>query len=252
MATNDTYRGKSPKDYLKEIFSNPKDLWTIPNILVYIRIALSALLLAVYLLGVYKDVSDGSYGWGVYLDDPNRVQIEGYFAAAIILTCGFTDFLDGYIARKFNQRTQLGVFLDPFADKLLQLFIIVGVTYRWSARGDAMLTVAVWALLGMLLAKEGTMFFANIWVYAKRGVHFQKASWYGKASTAILYLTMGILLFFVNSFSDKAELAIQILCWICFGALGIAAILYGVQYIDMYRHPQNYLPKDQKPDSKTD
>ena len=41
---------------------------------------------------------------------------------------GLTDYLDGYLARKYNAESQLGEILDPIADKILIIFILIGLS----------------------------------------------------------------------------------------------------------------------------
>jgi cardiolipin synthase len=73
-------------------------MWTLPNLLTVGRIAAIPLMLATF-----------------YWDTPaTRWAACGLFAAAAI-----TDFFDGYLARRFNQVSAIGRFLDPIADKLL-------------------------------------------------------------------------------------------------------------------------------------
>lgn len=48
-----------------------------------------------------------------------RIPYGDYFAALIFIIAAITDSLDGYLARKFQQITKLGIILDPIADKLL-------------------------------------------------------------------------------------------------------------------------------------
>ena len=230
-----------PLTYLKSLVRSPRDFFTIPNILVYLRIIISILFLVTYIIGVNVSYADHFWHWGVL--SPEELdygfQIEGYLACACILTCGFTDFLDGYIARKFDQQTELGVLLDPVADKLLQLFICIGVACRWAHE-----TPLVWVLLAVLLSKEATMLFGDLIIIVTRNIHFEKAYWYGKASTLVLYLTMGIMLFFVNYLnSDDLTLFIDILCAICIAVMVFAWIMYTLKYVDMYRHPEKYSNK---------
>lgn len=53
------------------------------------------------------------------------IQYAGIIAAAIFCLAGFTDWLDGYLARKLNQTSRFGAFLDPVADKLIVAVALV-------------------------------------------------------------------------------------------------------------------------------
>src|SRR5699024_11659123 len=73
---------------------------------------------------------------------------ECFSAALVIGLSGLTDLFDGKIARKFNQVTELGKFLDPVADKLTLGVIIVCLATRYRE---------IWLLAGLFLIKEGFM-----------------------------------------------------------------------------------------------
>ncbi len=79
----------------------------IPNILTLMRVALIPILVLVYLL-----------------------PFNGHFwvASGIFALASITDWLDGYLARKWNQSTPFGAFLDPVADKLLVAVALVLLT----------------------------------------------------------------------------------------------------------------------------
>jgi CDP-diacylglycerol---glycerol-3-phosphate 3-phosphatidyltransferase len=79
-------------------------LWTVPNILTWIRIAAIPLIVVLFY---------APYHWS----DPAAGLL---FAAA-----GITDSLDGYLARRLNQTSRLGAFLDPVADKLVVAVALV-------------------------------------------------------------------------------------------------------------------------------
>ena len=56
------------------------------------------------------------------------VFFEMYFASLVIfVVCSFSDFLDGYLARKFNKESSLGKLLDPIADKILLCSTILSI-----------------------------------------------------------------------------------------------------------------------------
>ena len=81
----------------------------LPNILTLLRIALIPLLFVVY-----------------FSNMPYAMPL----AAIIFIIAGITDWLDGYLARKLNQTTPFGAFLDPVADKLIVAVALVIVVYQ--------------------------------------------------------------------------------------------------------------------------
>lgn len=82
---------------------------TIPNILTLLRIALIPLLFVVYFSS---------------LDNAKPI------AAIIFIAAAITDWLDGYLARKLQQSSAFGAFLDPVADKLIVCIALVLVLYK--------------------------------------------------------------------------------------------------------------------------
>ena len=73
-------------------------MFNIPNCLTFFRILAIPLIAAIYFSG-----------W----------QYSNWYCAALFTLAGISDALDGYLARKWNQTSKLGAFLDPVADKLL-------------------------------------------------------------------------------------------------------------------------------------
>lgn len=71
-------------------------------------------------------------------------------AFVLFLIAGISDGIDGYLARRYNQRTELGAYLDPLADKLLLVSIFIGL----GMRGDlpSWLVIAAVARDAMILA----------------------------------------------------------------------------------------------------
>jgi len=85
--------------------TEPKSsMWNLPNILTLLRIALIPVFIVVYYL---------PWEW------------HHFASAAIFGLAALTDWVDGYLARRFNQVTPFGAFLDPVADKLIVVAALV-------------------------------------------------------------------------------------------------------------------------------
>ncbi len=174
-----------------------KEIQTIPNLLSIFRI----LLLPIYLYFVLRQ--------------------SFYVAGAVIVVSGLSDYLDGVIARRYNQITDLGKVLDPFADKLTQLFLILSMAwYRpW-----------LWLLFGLFLIKEGFMFVAGL-IGLSKNIKLSGAKWYGKVATAVIYVGMILLLLF----PELPTLWVRVIFAVITYGLLQSFILYAVEYRKMFQ-----------------
>ncbi|MFT4289302.1 CDP-alcohol phosphatidyltransferase family protein [Nocardioides sp.] len=148
-------------------------VWTIPN-------ALSAL----RLLGVPL------FLWLVLGPEADL------WALAVLVVSGFTDWLDGFLARRWDQRSVLGQLLDPVADRLYLLAVVVGLALRevipwWLAVLLPLRDVLLWGLVPFLRTRG----------YTSLPVHF-----IGKAATFCLLYAFPLLLL-GDGDGDAARLA---------------------------------------------
>jgi len=70
------------------------------------------------------------------------------WAVALLFVSGFTDYLDGKLARRWNQVSRLGQLLDPAADRLYILSTLLGLAYRG---------VIPWWLAGLLIGRDAVL-----------------------------------------------------------------------------------------------
>ena len=148
------------------------------------------------------------------------VFFEMYLASLIIfIVCSVSDFLDGYLARKFNQESSLGKLLDPIADKILLCSAILAVIL---ITNDAFI-----ALMGaIILIRE-------FWVSGLREYtaanHIQGASdvsFLAKIKTTLQFTAIGSYLF---SFSYALSLGVFISSFILFLSL-LVSLKTGITY----------------------
>ena len=89
-------------------------VWSIPNILTVLRIALIPVFVGIFYL------PHNLYALG---EHPSHTINTA--AAIVFALASLTDWLDGYWARKFNQTSSFGAFLDPVADKLMVIAALI-------------------------------------------------------------------------------------------------------------------------------
>lgn len=151
---------------MSEFKNNVKDLFngwnTIPNWLSFIRIALIPVFMVLFL----KD----------------HVLV----AVIVMAVAAITDLFDGKIARKFNQVSNLGKILDPIADKLSQMAIVIVliVTY-WDN--------AIKYLFMFFIVKEVIMIIGGVILLAQ-GMRPTAAEMWGKVATNVFYFGMIFIL----------------------------------------------------------
>lgn len=100
------------------------------------------------------------------------------WAIATLAAAGVSDFLDGFLARRWGQVTTLGRMLDPAADRLLTVAMVVGL----ASRG-----IVPWWLVGVLLARD-VMVATALLIAHRRGVRPPEVTFVGKSATAALYV----------------------------------------------------------------
>ncbi|MET1051437.1 MAG: CDP-diacylglycerol--glycerol-3-phosphate 3-phosphatidyltransferase [Mycetocola sp.] len=141
--------------------AEPSDrILTVPNLLSFLRLAL----VPVFLI----------------------LLVEGQDIAALIVLAvsGFTDFLDGYIARRFNQVSRLGQLLDPAADRLYILAALLGLGWR-----DL---VPLWLVI-VIVARD-VMLVVLAGILARIGHSAFPVNWVGKWATACLFVGLPLLM----------------------------------------------------------
>lgn len=159
-----------------------QDWYTVPNLLSFFRILLIPVFIVLYL----------------------RAEDSGglLLAAAVVGLSALTDCLDGKIARRFHQITELGKFLDPLADKLTQGALVVCLTTRYPL---------MWLLAALYLIKEGFMGVMGLLMLRHNGRKLDGAKWFGKVCTALLFVVM-LLLLLLPGLPAPASDALIVLC----------------------------------------
>ncbi len=141
-------------------------MWNLPNILTLLRIVL----IPVFVVVFYTDAP-----WAAYA------------AAAVFGIAALTDWLDGYLARRWAQTSPLGAFLDPVADKLM---VAVALVVLLQADPRLLLALPVMVIIG----REITVSALREWM-AEIGARATVAvSQLGKVKTTVQMISITLLI----------------------------------------------------------
>lgn len=172
------------------------DLFKIPNLLCYLRILMVPLFIYLFL---------SEYYWQ---------------SALVVILAAATDILDGYIARHYNMITDWGKFIDPVADKMMQLSMLILTIFKikW-----------VLILVVCFIVKELILLGVGIYIY-HNDYNLNGSNWAGKLCTVVMDT---VLLIFIAFDGIPDSLAI-VLVFIVIVFLVLSFIVYILQYKKLY------------------
>ena len=137
---------------------------TVPNLMSVIRILLIPVFAVLYLKG---------YIW---------------WSVVVLAISGISDFLDGKIARKFNQVSALGKMLDPIADKLTIFALAIVLFIKFKSADSASMQAFAWVFLLFIIKDIIMLFFGGVMIAL--GARPAAAAIYGKVATFVFYIVM--------------------------------------------------------------
>lgn len=176
---------------------------SIPNLLSVFRIVLLPVFVTVFILA-----------------EPRYY----YWLAIILIVSGLSDILDGIIARKFNQVTQLGKFLDPLADKLTVATVLACLAFL---HPQVLFVLVVYVLKELLMG-------GGFLLLSKKKIALESSKWFGKMATVVTYIVM-FLLIIIPNISDTWMIVLNTLV---VAVTVFAFVMYAADFVKICRRQQ--------------
>jgi cardiolipin synthase (CMP-forming) len=145
------------------------------------------------------------------------------WALALFIVAGFSDGLDGLLARKLHQRTQLGEYLDPIADKVLLSSLFLVLAFRRQIP---------WKFTVMVFSRDFCILITCALLYAVVGLRDFRPSVFGKANT---FAQIGALFFvLLHQITPAPSVALTktVLLWSTF----VLTTISGIHYVFLAGH----------------
>lgn len=168
---------------------------TVPNLLSFFRILLIPVIICLY----FKD----QYWW----------------AFGLLVLSGATDVVDGWIARTFHVVSDFGKAIDPVADKLTQIALLL-----------CLMPMKYWWMVAILITKEASIGILTL-IALRRTHSVYSAGWYGKICTVVIYLSMFVLILWRDA--DPTFVLVDAI--VCSALIALAFVLYLIRYTAILR-----------------
>jgi len=175
---------------------NHAKVWTVANLLTLLRIAL--------MIPFLFFIKEARFGRALLV----------FFIASV------TDFADGFVARRFDQRSTLGRFLDPLADKLLTTasYIVLALGHEGFPSIPAWIAIAV-------VGRDVVMLAGSLIVYAVTRFTGFKPSMLGKINT---FLELGLIVVFLTFHHFEV---LRFLLPLCYAIVITSVAVSGIEYV---------------------
>ncbi|MFT5574276.1 MAG: CDP-diacylglycerol--glycerol-3-phosphate 3-phosphatidyltransferase [Cryomorphaceae bacterium] len=148
--------------------------FNIPNCLTFFRIAAIPLIVIAYFI-------ESKYG--------------NWYVAILFALAGISDALDGYLARRWNQTSKLGAFLDPVADKLLVTIMLLLVVSNANLHAELWSNFVFTIVVMIIIGREITVSALREWMAGLGKRANVAVSTLGKFKTGLQMTAIGCLLF---------------------------------------------------------
>ncbi len=172
---------------------------TIPNILSFVRLGLIPVIVWLYC-----------------------IELKYLWAGLVLLISGITDVVDGFIARRFKMMSNFGKIIDPIADKLTQVTVLLCLFLRFPLM---ILPIA------LLVIKEFFMTISGYFIIQNRN-KVLGAQWHGKATTVCIFAMMMMHVFWIEIPSIVSNITI----FICSGMITLSFVLYAIRNVREIRN----------------
>ena len=171
------------------------------------------------------------YGQGVAAGE--ALEWQRFAAITIFLVAAVSDGLDGYVARRYNQRSALGVILDPIADKGLLLSGIITLSIsNWSELSPQYGRFPVWFPV-LVITRDAVIVVGAAVLHLLNGKVQVRPSWTGKVAT---FLQMAAIAWVMLHLRFLPLIYVVLTAGLFTAISGIAYVVDGIRQLQLEGH----------------